>query len=53
MIRIEGIPVVASRLAQSGKGKAVRARKKNDRTSKVTNGKTPATVSSLSESKVA
>jgi hypothetical protein len=54
VIRIEGIPVVAFRLAQAQKGKAVQTPKKNRRTSKVTtSGKAATAASSLPESKVA
>jgi len=54
VIRIEGIQVVASRLAQAQKAKGVQAFKKNRRTSKVaTSDKAPAAGNSLTKWKVA
>jgi len=54
VIRIEGIQVVVSRLAQAQEGKAVQAPKKNRRTSTVaTSDKAPTVGSSLTKWKVA
>ena len=53
MIRIEGIPVVAARLAAAQKAKATKARSKSRRTSKIGAGDKPqAPVCSVSQMKM-
>jgi hypothetical protein len=53
MIRIEGIPVVAARLADAQKAKSARARSKRRRTSEIDAvGKAPLVVHSALHNKV-